>query len=113
MSLSPQGIMGLVYHEERAAFFKRMQNRLRGESAGACYEFRAVQKDGSIIWLNSLANRVEYDGKPAVQGMFLDVNESKKAAEILSESEQKYRELANCLPDIVFETDLNGQCGIC
>ena len=25
------------------------------------------------------------------------------------ESEQRYRELANCLPDIVFETDLNGQ----
>ena len=108
MALSPQGIMGLVYHEERAAFFKRMQNRLRGEPAGACYEFRAVQKDGSIIWMSSLANRVEYDGKPAVQGMFLDVNESKKAAEILSESEQKYRELANCLPDIVFEIDLNG-----
>ena len=32
-----------------------------------------------------------------------------KAAEILSESEQRYRELANCLPDIVFETNLNGQ----
>ena len=41
--------------------------------------------------------------------MFLDVNESKKAAEILHESEQRYRELANCLPDIVFETDLKGQ----
>ena len=98
-----------MYHEDRAAFFKRMENRLRGEPAEVCFEFRAVRKDGSIIWLSSLANRVDYEGQPAVQGMFLDINESKKAAEILSESEQKYRELANCLPDIVFETNLNGQ----
>ena len=108
-SLSPEGITGLVHHEDRAVFFKRMENRLLGEPAEASFEFRAVRKDGSIIWLSSLANRVDYDGQPALQGMFLDVTESKKAAEILSESEQKYRELANCLPDIVFETNLNGQ----
>ena len=41
--------------------------------------------------------------------MFLDINESKKAEEILRESEARYRELANSLPDIVFETDINGQ----
>ena len=51
-----------------------------------CYEFRGVRKDGSIIWMSAFANRVEYDGQPAIQGMFLDINESKKAAEILSES---------------------------
>jgi PAS domain S-box-containing protein len=108
MSLSPEEIMSLVYHEDRAVFFKRMENRLRGEPADSCFEFRAVRKDGSPIWLSSLANRVDYDGQPAVQGMFLDVTESKKAGEILRESEQRYRELANCLPDIVFEIDLNG-----
>ena len=78
MSLSPKEIMGLVYHEDRAVFFKRMENRLRGEPAEACFEFRAVRKDGSIIWLSSLANRVDYDGQPAVQGMFLDINERKR-----------------------------------
>ena len=109
MLLSPEEIMSLVYQEDRAVFFNRMENRLQGEPARACFEFRAVRKDGSIIWLSSLANRVDYDGQPAVQGMFLDVNESKKAAEVLCESEQRYRELANCLPDIVFETDLNGK----
>ena len=83
LSLSPEGIMGLVYHEDRSVFFKRMENRLQGEQAEACYEFRAVRKDGSIIWLSALANRVDYDGQPAVLGMFLDVSESKKAGEIL------------------------------
>ncbi len=109
MALSPEGIMGLVYHEDRAVFFRRMENRLRGEPAESCFEFRAVRKDGSILWMSALANRVDYDGQPAVQGMFLDVSESKKAAEILRESEQRYRELANSLPDIIFEADMKGQ----
>jgi PAS domain S-box-containing protein len=109
MSLSPERIMGLVYHEDRAVFFKRMENRFRGKPAESCLEFRAVRKDGSIIWLDALSSRVEYDGQPAVQGVFLDVNERKKAEEVLRRSEEKYRELANCLPEIVFETDMNGQ----
>ena len=109
MSLSPDGIVSLVYQEDRAVFFKRMENRLRGEPAGASFEFRAIRKDGSIIWLSSLANRVDYDEQPAVQGMFLDINESKKAEEVVKKSEARYRELANFLPEIVFETDLSGK----
>ena len=68
-----------------------------------------MRKDGAVIWLSALANRVDYDGQPAVQGMFLDVTEHKKAEKVLHESEQRYRELANCLPGIVFETDQKGQ----
>ena len=89
MALSPEGIMGLVYHEDRAVFFKRLENRFRGELAESCLEFRAVRKDGSIIWLNALANRVEYDGQPAVQGMFLDVNERRKTEDALKQERDK------------------------
>ena len=109
MSLSPEGIMGLVYHEDRAVFFKRLENRFRNETAEPCLEFRAVHKDGSLIWLSALANRVDYDGQPAVQGMFLDITERKKAEEVLRRSEERYRELANSLPEIVFEADLTGK----
>jgi PAS domain S-box-containing protein len=78
MSLSPQGIMGLVHHEDRAVFFKRMESRLQGEQPESFLEFRAVRKDGSVIWMNALANRIEFEGQPAVQGVFLDIDERKK-----------------------------------
>ena len=109
MSLSPEGIMGLVYDEDRAVFFKRMENRLRGEVAESCFEFRAVRKDGSLTWLSALANRVEFEGQPAVQGMFLDIDERKKTEELVRKSEIRHRELANSLPGIVFESKITGE----
>lgn len=108
-SLSSEGIMRLVFDEDRSVFFKRMESRFKGEPADACYEFRAVRKDGTIIWMSAFANRMDFEGEPAVQGMFLDITESKKIGELLIESEKRYRELANCLPGIVFETDLTGK----
>jgi PAS domain S-box-containing protein len=41
--------------------------------------------------------------------MFLDITERKKSEEIVRKSEERYRELANFLQEIVFETDMNGQ----
>jgi PAS domain S-box-containing protein len=108
-SLSPEGVAGLIYHEDRTVFFKRLESRMLGESAPSSLEFRAVRKNGSIVWLDAFANRIEYMGQPAVQGMFLDISERKKADQILKENEARYRELANSLPDIVFEVDLNGK----
>ncbi len=62
-------------------FFKRMKNRLLGNPAESCYEFRAVKKDQSIIWLRAIANRIEFNGQLAVQGMFLDITEVKQSEE--------------------------------
>ena len=72
-------------------------------------DFRAVRKDGSIVWMQASSNRIQYNGQPALQAMFLDINERKKAEETIRKSEEKYRELANFLPEIVFETDLSGK----
>ena len=108
-SLSPEGVAGLIYNEDRTVFFKRLESRVHGEPANSSLEFRAVRKNGSIVWLEAFASRIEYMGQPAVQGMFLDIDERKKVSEILRESEERYRELANSLPDIVFESDTTGK----
>ena len=107
-SLSPKDVAGLIHSEDSTVFFERFERRLRGESAPSSLEFRGVRKDGSIVWLEGFSSRIEYMGQPAVQGIFLDIDERKKFNEILRESEQRYRELANSLPNIVFESDKNG-----
>ena len=108
-AISSSEIGELIHHEDRAMFFDRFRNRLDGDQANNSYEFRALRKDGSITWLEAFSTLIEYNGKPALQAMFLDIDEHKKAQEVLIKSEQRYRELANCLPEIIFDTDVTGK----
>jgi len=48
------------------------------------------------------------EGQPHLLLMINDISERIRAEENLRESEQKYRELANSLPQVVFEMDANG-----
>ena len=77
-SLSPLGVAGLIYDEDKLVFFSRLESRIHGEPSDSSLEFRAVRKNGSIVWLEAFASRIEYMGQPAVQGMFLDIDERKK-----------------------------------
>ena len=56
-SLSPVEICRLVHHEDRAVFFNRIESRLQGEQADSSFEFRAVRKDGSIVWMEAFSSR--------------------------------------------------------
>ena len=47
LSLSPEGMSGLIFREDRAVFFGRLQRRAQGKAAEGSLEFRAVRKDGS------------------------------------------------------------------
>ena len=56
-------------------------------------------------WLEEYAFKVEDETNNHVAVLFKDISERKKSEKILKNSEKKYRELAESLPEIVFETD--------
>ena len=98
-SLSPKETEGLIHPEDRALFFKRFKDRLAGKRVRSRYEFRAIQKDGTVVWLEISSKRIEHDGQPAVQATFVDITERKKG-------EEKYRTLVeNSLQGIVIVRD--------
>ena len=108
-SFSPQEVMNLIHCEDREVFFNRFKDRMLGIQKESSLDFRAVRKDGLIVWMQASSNRIQYHGQPALQAMFLDIDERKKSEEIVRKSETKYRELANSLPGIVFEAKLTGE----
>jgi PAS domain S-box-containing protein len=75
-------------------------------------EFRVIWPDGSIHWLETRAY-VFKDGhdKPVrIMGVNMDITERKRQEEALRASEQRWRTMAEALPNLVW-TDLpNGQC---
>ena len=108
-SLSPQEVMNLAYVENRESFFNRFRDRLMGKQREASYDFRAVRKDGSIVWMRASSSLIHFNGQPAIQAFFLEIDERKKAEDTLRESEARYRELANSMPNIVYESDITGK----
>ena len=109
LNLSPEQIAISVHPDDRVSFFNRFRMRLEGKNVESRYVFRGFRKDGTMRYVEVCANLISYNEQPAVQAVFLDITESKKAEEILRESEHRYRELANSLPDIIFESDLLGK----
>ncbi|HEX7482189.1 MAG TPA: PAS domain S-box protein, partial [Candidatus Bathyarchaeia archaeon] len=109
INFSPEQIAKKVHPDDRESFFNRFRMRIEGKQVETNYVFRGFRKDGTLRWVEVCANLICYDGQPAVQAEFLDITEIKKAEEILHESEQRYRELANSLPDIIFESDVTGK----
>jgi PAS domain S-box-containing protein len=74
------------------------------------YEFDIIQqaKDGRKIPVEVKSTLIELNGEKVVLSITRDITESKKAEKALEESEKKYRDLAELLPQTIFETDLNG-----
>jgi PAS domain S-box-containing protein len=108
-ALSSEEIITKVHPADRETFFNRFSKRMQGKEVESTYEFRGIGKDGSIKWYQVCANLIEYNGRPAVQAAFLDISEHKKIEDSLRRSKEMYKDLADSLPEIIFETDNSGK----
>jgi two-component system cell cycle sensor histidine kinase/response regulator CckA len=52
---------------------------LRGEDAPHQYEFQGLRKDGSTLWLETMASLVDWEGGPATQATVVDITARKRA----------------------------------
>jgi PAS domain S-box-containing protein len=77
------------------------------KNGSSTFEYRVKHRNGSWVYRYAKST-VIYNScyQPyAILSIIRDVSEYKKAEELLKLSEQRYRELADCLPEIVFEVD--------
>jgi PAS domain S-box-containing protein len=94
----------LIVPEDREMVRKNEIKMLKGELIPP-YQFRVIHKDGSIRWVMEVVKSVQYHGRRAVLGNYMEVTERKQMEETLKESEEKYRKLANSITDVFFAMD--------
>jgi PAS domain S-box-containing protein len=84
----------------------RHRERFSGRTVPDSYEYSLLHKDGKTrVRIKMFAGMMNYQGKPALIGTFHDVTLERRREEALRESEKRYHDLADLLPQMIFEMD--------
>jgi PAS domain S-box-containing protein len=83
---------------------------LTQEKPAISYEHQVLMPDGKIRWQRWTDRALfDEDAKPyQYQSVGMDITESKTAEYALRESEERFRKLAELMPETIFEMDLKG-----
>ena len=106
--LNIKGPADLTFPEDWPLVECNISKRLTGEIESANFEFRGVTKTNKIINVEVFGSFEIYNGKPAILGTFLNITERKKFIDELKEREKKFKDLAEMLPQMIFEIDSSG-----
>jgi PAS domain S-box-containing protein len=98
-----------------SSFFKNKDlfTDMRGLLLSGKYENVELEAEALInntlsIWIRIIAKKARINGFEFIDGSVENINEQKRSAEALKESELKYRRIFENSVDIYFETDLDG-----
>jgi len=69
----------LIHPDDVDLLKERMPGGKENKLQTSSFELRLLRKDGEIRWVENFTNRVEYEGTPAIQTVFVDVTHAKKA----------------------------------
>jgi diguanylate cyclase (GGDEF)-like protein/PAS domain S-box-containing protein len=95
--------LNLVHPDDREMVREQAVARLKNK-LDSSYEYRFINKDGSVSWVLGKITSIKYKGKKAALGSFMDITERKKVED---ENELK----ANLLDDVsdsLIVSDLDG-----
>lgn len=110
MSWTMRDIVETIHPEDLHFVMEQGRKKAAGISEGVVthYAYRGFTKSGEVRWIDQYSRTITYKGRPANLLTFIDIHNQKLAQETLIESEKRYRDLADSLPQIVFETNENG-----
>ncbi len=102
-------VLSIVAEEDRELAAENIRRRLAGEVEEIRYRFRGLRKDGSRFWAEVRGRRIVYNGRPAILGTVLDIDEQVRALEELKRSEARYRRLFEHSVAGFYRTTMDGR----
>ncbi len=101
----------LTHPSDRSSSKNQLQDLVSAKIKSMKFEKRYLKNSGEVLWANATVTAVNNDDGKFLYtiSMIEDITERIKHETALRESEEKYRELADSLPQIIFETDEQGR----
>jgi len=93
LQFSAEDVWDCIHPADRAELRRRNEDMSAGLDVAPRHRFRYVRKDGSIRWVESFVGQIEYEGRPAIQVLDIDITGRMRSEKALRESETKYRQL--------------------
>jgi PAS domain S-box-containing protein len=100
--------LGLVVPEDREQVRENAIKMLKRELT-LPYQFRVIHKTGSIRWIMESVVSIQYRGRRATLGDFVDITERKQAEEAWREAEEEKSALLEEAPVAIISADLKGK----
>jgi PAS domain S-box-containing protein len=97
-SLSSDALMSLVHPEDRNRILEVLVDSTSRNSSPLRQEFRIIRQDGATVWVDALANFIEYQGKPVIQVALIDITQRKQMENYLREREERFRKIFELSP---------------
>src|SRR4030042_644629 len=83
----------IVVPEDRDVVRDNTIKMLKGEIVSP-YQFRVICKDNGVIWVMATVKSIQYRGRQAVLGNYMEITGRQEIEEALRQSEERYRTLA-------------------
>ena len=105
---SAAAFRAIVHPDDREQVAAAVQ-RAVGESGLVVNDFRVIDVDGDIRWLEARSQRIVVDSRPVrLGGMTIDISSRKGSEQALAASEDRYRVLAELSPQFIWTGAPNG-----
>jgi PAS domain S-box-containing protein len=98
-------------HPDDLEYARDSFERIIQTGGGEQREYRIVHPDGSVRWVSDRGFAIKNKTGQVVRiaGITEDITDRKQSEVALRESEERFRELAELMPETVFEVDLEGK----
>jgi len=103
-----QDSLKLVHPDDCEMVRKTAVANLKRRRFASPYEYRFLMKNGDFMWVMERISSIEYKGRRATLGSFMDIQKRKELEQALSGSEQLYSTILSQMHDACFESDLAG-----
>ncbi len=91
-------LINLVHPDDQELVWGNFRKRMSGIDIPPHYKFKGMTKDGRQKILDLYASVIDYDGRPALQALFLDITDQMEAEEKLQHRTRLIEKIVDSLP---------------